>query len=531
MFFTSYAFIGFLLILLPLYYLLPRKGQWPLLLVSSYFFYAFAGIWCFAYLLTTTLSSYLGARWITTRCVRCRYEIEQRGVELSKDGAKALRRQCKSSCRRVLSLCLILNFGILVVLKYSNFALFNVNAIIGLFGIQPLPYTQWLLPLGISFYTFQTMGYLIDVYYEKYEAEKNLGKYALFAAFFPQMIQGPIGRYPQLSETLFAPHAPSARNIGFGLQRILWGYFKKLVVADRILIAVQTITEAPDLYDGIYVFLGMLFYAIQLYADFTGGIDIAIGTAEALGIRMSENFMRPFFSKSIAEYWRRWHISLGTWFKDYMFYPLSTAKTMMKLTKWVKKTIGPAAARRAPVYLASVIVWFTTGAWHGASWNFIVWGLLNCFFILAAQEFQPVARRFHERLDIARHFWYRAFTVARTFLLLCFLRTLDCYASVGETFRAVLSVFTAPGFRRLINGTLPPSTLGLSVADGILVFAGVLLMLAVSLKQRKGSVRESLSRLPFAIRYAVFALLFCAILVFGAYGPGYDAHQFIYNQF
>lgn len=345
------------------------------------------------------------------------------------------------------------------------------------------------------------------------------------------MIQGPIDRYSLLSETLFSPHEPSARNISFGLQRILWGYFKKLVVADRILIAVQTVTASPEIYDGIYVLLGMLFYAVQLYADFTGGIDIAVGTAEMLGIRMSENFIRPFFSKSIAEYWRRWHISLGTWFRDYMFYPLSTSKSMMKLTKKVKKLLGSAAARRAPVYLASVIVWFTTGAWHGASWNFIVWGLLNCFFILAAQEFQPAAKRFHERFDVAQRFWYHAFSIARTFLLLCFLRTLDCYASVGETFRAVLSVFTNPGVRRLTDGTLPLSALGLTAADAVVILFGIVAMFAVSLRQRRGSVRESLANCPFAVRYALFASLFCAILIFGAYGPGYDVHQFIYNQF
>lgn len=531
MYFSSYIFIAFLLVLLPLYYLVPRKGQWVLLLAASYFFYAFAGLWCFAYLLATTVSSYVCARWMTARSTGCRNEIARRGDEIFKEDAKALRRQCKTFCRYILAACLILNFGILFVLKYTNFAIFNLNSITVFFGGQPLPYMQWLLPLGISFYTFQTMGYLIDVYYEKYEAEKNPGKYALFAAFFPQMIQGPIGRYPLLSETLFSPHEPSVRNIGFGLQRILWGYFKKLVIADRILIAVQTVTASPEVYDGIYVFFGMLFYAVQLYADFTGGIDIAVGTAEMLGIRMSENFIRPFFSKSIAEYWRRWHISLGTWFRDYMFYPLSTSKSMMKLTKRVKKLLGPAAARRAPVYLASVIVWFTTGAWHGASWNFIVWGLLNCLFILAAQEFQPVANRFHEHFDVAQRFWYRAFSIVRTFLLLCFLRTLDCYASVGETFRAVLSVFTNPGFRRLTDGTLPLSSLGLTVADAVVIIVGIAAMLAVSLRQRGGSVRESLARRPFAVRYALFASLFCVILIFGAYGPGYDAHQFIYNQF
>lgn len=184
MYFTSYVFIAFLLVLLPIYYLVPRKEQWMLLLAASYFFYAFAGLWCFAYLLATTISSYACARWMTARSIGCRNEIAGRGGELSKDDAKALRRQSKTFRRRILTACLLLNFGILFILKYTNFAIFNLNSLTSLFGVQPLPYTQWLLPLGISFYTFQTMGYLIDVYYEKYEAEKKSGKICSFCRLF-----------------------------------------------------------------------------------------------------------------------------------------------------------------------------------------------------------------------------------------------------------------------------------------------------------------------------------------------------------
>ena len=216
---------------------------------------------------------------------------------------------------------MVFNFGILAVLKYSGFTLLNVKSLLDFMNFKNnIPILRFALPLGISFYTFQTMGYIIDVYRDKYPYEKNIFKLALFISFFPQLIQGPISRFDDLKETLFGEHSFDAKAISFGLQRILWGFFKKLVIADRLLPAVNTIVRNPEEYQGVYVLVGMFFYAIQLYADFTGGIDIAIGVAEVFGIRLKENFERPYFSKSITEYWRRWHISLGSWFREYMFF-------------------------------------------------------------------------------------------------------------------------------------------------------------------------------------------------------------------
>ena len=173
------------------------------------------------------------------------------------------------------------------------------------------------------------------------------------------------------------------------MQRIMWGYFKKLVIADRILVAVNTIIRDPEVYQGAFALVGMLFYAFQLYADFTGGIDITIGIAQVLGIEVKENFNRPYFSKSIAEYWRRWHITLGTWFRDYLFYPISVSKPMMKVFKFTRERFGGAIGRRIPVYISTITVWFVTGIWHGASWNFIAWGMANCVVIIISQELEP----------------------------------------------------------------------------------------------------------------------------------------------
>ena len=201
-------------------------------------------------------------------------------------------------------------------------------------------------------------------------------------SFFPQLVQGPISRWNDLKKSLFESHAFSWVNIQYGFERILWGYFKKMVIADRAAIGLATIQSDVSVYYGAYAFVGMLLYAIDLYADFTGGIDITIGVAQMFGITLPENFRRPFFSKSIAEYWRRWHITLCAWFKDYLFYPLSMSKWMNKVSRWLKKHVGKPVGSRFPVYFSSLTVWFVTGIWHGASWNFVLWGVYYGLFLL-----------------------------------------------------------------------------------------------------------------------------------------------------
>ncbi|NLO10282.1 MAG: MBOAT family protein, partial [Clostridiales bacterium] len=317
--------------------------------------------------------------------------------------------------------------------------------------------------------------------------------------------------------------------ISFGLQRILWGFFKKLVIADRLLVGVNTIVRNPEDYQGIYVLIGMFFYAILLYADFTGGIDIAIGVAEVFGVRLKENFERPYFSKSIVEYWRRWHITLGTWFREYMFFPISVSKSMLNLSKKCRKLFGDAIGKRIPVYIATIIVWFTTGVWHGAAWNFIVWGLLNCLVILVSQECTPLYNRFHKRFNVLHTFWYRLFQVARTFWLMSFLRTLDTYRNVATTFRMYGTVFTKWNWTELFNGGL--LRFGLTPSDYMVLIPAVLLILYVSLASRSLGYRQQLASKHLTVRYLSYFLLIISILIFGAYGVGYDASQFIYSQF
>jgi D-alanyl-lipoteichoic acid acyltransferase DltB (MBOAT superfamily) len=425
---------------------------------------------------------------------------------------------------------LLLNFGILAITKYTNFTIENINYILTSIGNENrLSFWTIALPMGISFYTFQTMSYIIDVYREKHPAETNFFKLALFVSFFPQLVQGPISRFSDLSKTLFKEHDFDYQNVKFGLQRIMWGFFKKMVLADRMLVAVNTLIRDPENYKGFYVLVVMLFYAYELYADFTGGIDITIGIAQVLGINVKENFERPYFSKSIAEFWRRWHITMGTWFKDYVFYPLSVSKRMLRLSKYSRKKFGDAIGKRIPVYLSTLIVWFTTGIWHGANWNFIVWGLMNGIVIIISLEFKPFYEWFHNKFDVADKLSFKIFQIVRTILLMSTLRLFDCYRDVPLTFKMVGTMFTVFNFNDIFNGTL--MKLGLSVSDYFILIIGLLIMIGVSMEQRSGSLRIKISTFHPVIRKAIYLTAIVSIFIFGAYGVGYDSSQFIYNQF
>ncbi len=530
MLFTSYEFLGFIAVLFLVYYLVPKKCQWPLLLVASYLFYFIAGADYLVYIVATTVTTYFAALRIEKNAGRQSAYLKEHKAEMSKEEKSAYKNSQKRIRIRWAAACILINLGILALVKYSNFFISNVNQIWNAFGQEgQISFLDLALPMGISFYTFQAVGYLVDVYRGTVPAEKNLFKLALFISFFPLLIQGPISRFGDLAKSLYEKHSFEGKTVAYGLQRILWGYFKKLVIADRVFSGVSTIIGEPSAYQGAYVFVGMLFYTLQLYADFTGGIDITIGIAQVMGITVQENFNRPYFSKSLKEYWRRWHISMCSWFRDYVFYPVSTCKPMQKFTKFSRRTLGEAVGRRLPMYLSSFVVWFATGIWHGASWNFIVWGLANWLILMVSEEFEPLYAKFHKRFAFAETRGYQVFQIGRTFLLICALNIFDCYASLAETFQAFVSLFTVANFSILSDGSL--LTLGLTVLDYGLLAAGVVILLLVSLCQRNGSIRDKIAKYPYPVRFAVWYGLFLIVLLTGAYGIGYDASQFIYNRF
>ena len=532
MLFTSYEFVAFLIITFLLYYLVPKKAQWIILLALSYGFYLFSGVENLIFIVFTTLSSWLVAMYIEKINSKTEAYLLAHREDMDKEARKAYKAARKKTAFSVLCLGLVLGFGILAVLKYTGFAIVNINSLLHLFGAQDgLAIPDLILPLGLSFYVFQTMGYLIDVYRGKAKAERNLARLALFVSFFPQLIQGPISRYNDLGEQLYTPHSFSGSAFFSGIQRMTWGYFKKLVIADRILIGMRAMLEDTGSYNGAWALLLIILYSVEIYADFTGGIDITIGIAESLGIKLKENFKHPFISKSTKEYWNRWHITMGSWFTDYVFYPLSVCRPMQTVSKKSRKLFGNAIGKRIPVYIATIVTWFLTGLWHGAAWNFIVWGLLNCLVILVSQELEPLYHRFRTkfpRLTASKP--YGAFMIARTFLLMGFIRSLDCYRDVPTTFSMWGSIFTTANYGELFSGGL--AKIGLDTVNLAIIISATLVVCAVNyiLIKKGRDLREGLAQKPF-VNYSLFAVVLLLILLFGAYGVGYDASDFIYKQF
>ncbi|MBQ6540811.1 MAG: MBOAT family protein [Oscillospiraceae bacterium] len=527
MLFNSLPFVCFLAATLILYYLVPKKTQWILLLAASYVFYWIADWRYLIFIGVTTVSVWLLALKIESINKEQTDYIKQNKASMSKEDRQAYKGRMKAKRWKYLLICLIFNLGILSVTKYTNFVINNINSFLS--EAKALRMVDIIVPMGISLYTIQSLSYVIDVYRGKQEAQHNLFKFALFVSFFPQLVQGPISRYGDLAPTLLGEHDFDRKTVSYGLMRVLWGYFKKVVIADRIITGVTTLITGGE-YTGIYVFVAMLFYAFELYCDFTGGIDITIGIAEAMGIKVAENFNLPYLSKNIKEYWKRWHITMGTWFTDYIFYPISVCRPMLKLTKWSKNHLPRAVARRLPVYLSSFVVWLATGVWHGAAWNFIVWGLMNFVVIMISQELEPLYSRFHKRFNVKGKAPYEAFQIIRTILLMSMIRMFDCYRNVPLTFKMVGSMFTSFNVGRLFDGSL--LSIGLSASDYAVLFVGFAVVLTVSLLKRKhGEVRDLFYNKPYFAFYNVMAVLLVVILVFGAYGTGYDATQFIYNQF
>lgn len=489
----SPGFLFFAAALLAGYYLVPGSWQGGLLLAGSLGYYALAARGWPLLPLVTAVSAWAAARY---------FMYNGPGN--------------KGKNRPALAACLALNFGLLLFCKACQTE--PLYSFVRATALEPL--TRGL-PLGMSFYIFMAMGYVLDVYRGRLPAEKSLWKTALFTLYFPQLIQGPISRGSELLPQLLIPRPFSGRQVSFGLQRMLWGYFKKLVIADRVAPAVAALRAEGE--GGAFLLLTIL-YALEIYADFTGGIDIVLGYSQALGITLPENFRHPFFSKNIAEYWRRWHITLGTWMRDYVYYPISVSCPIRRLGRAARKRLG-GFGKRLPVYLATAATWAVTGLWHGLTPSFLTWGMLNCLVIIVSQELAPLYRRFHSRFGLKKKPWYAGFEMLRMFFLMNLIRACDLFLDVGEYFRRLGTLFS-PALWRF---RLPE--LGLTPWDWVLLALGAGTMLTVSiLEEKRGSLRELLwERWP--LRWALTFGLFLAVLLFGRYGVGYEASSFIYNRF
>jgi len=487
-----------------LYYLLPKRFRWCILLLMSISFYLTYGIYCLYYIGFTIVSTYAITR------------------------AMAVTTQ-KKTRKRLLLLGLFANFGILVFLKYCNFTIGNLNQLFTVFHIKMhISKLGLLMPLGISFYTFQTMSYLIDIYYQKYEPEKNIFKFALFVSFLPQLLQGPIGRFDKLAPQLFEGNDFEIKNVEYGLQRIAWGLAKKLILADRANVIASAVLHSVSSYSGSQIVAALLLFSIYEYCDFAGGIDVVIGCAELFGIHFDENFRQPYFSKSIGEFWRRWHITLGTWMKDYVFYPFSISKSMARFGKYAKKKFGRKTGRVLPVCLANLLIFFIVGVWHGAAWKYILYGFYNGLIIAVSNLLKPHyevwAKKCHIR-TAAKGWGY--VQMLRTFILVNIGWLFDGCKTATDAFIAMKRIVLDFHYHELWDGRF--LKLGLAMRDWkILLIATVILLITSIMKERGVHLRDYIAAKPLVIRWAVYLLLVFATAPFGYVGT---TTEFMYAQF
>jgi len=538
--YTSINFIFFVLVTALLYFALPlKKHKWIVLLAASIFFYLVAGYKYAMFILFTAVSTYLIGLWIDKISKNSKALLKKNKAEWDRETKKKYKNKVKVQKRLVMAFALVLNFGILAFLKYFNFFAGSLNDILGNFGIDfSIPTLALFLPLGISFYTFQSMGYIVDVYREKTAAEKNPLKFMLFVSFFPQIVQGPISIYDQLAHQLYEPHSFDFTRFKHGMMLILWGFFKKLIIADRAVIAINTVTDSYNSYGGSTLLFTILLYSVQLYADFSGGIDISRGVAQIFGIDMIDNFKRPYFSKSINEYWRRWHISLGAWLKNYLFYPVAmsnvfiNASKKMKGTRFGKTAAGAHIAKVLPTSVASLIVFLVVGIWHGADWKYVGFGLWNGLIIMVSILLQPVFDIILEKLHInPKAAWYSVFQMLRTFIIVLVGYVFDVAPGINESMNTFKLILTNQSFAQ---ARAQISELGLGKKDFIVILVGIIVIFTVSVIQERHpstTIREMLDKKPFILRFALIFIGIMAVIVYGIYGSGYNPADFVYMQF
>ena len=538
--YTSLNFLFFVLATMLVYFLFPaKKYKWTVLLAASVFFYIVCGYKFAFYILFTTLSTYLIALWIERVADKSKKLLKEKKKEWDREQKKNYKNRIKVQKRLIMALALVINFGILAFLKYYNFFAGSLNDVLGSFGVAfSAPTLKLVLPLGISFYTFQSMGYIVDVYREKTAAQRNPFKLLLFVSFFPQIIQGPISIYDQLAHQLFEPHEFSFTRMKHGMELILWGFFKKLVIADRAAVLITAVEKDYAQYNGTALTFTILLYALQLYADFSGGIDISRGVAQIFGIDMIDNFKRPYFSRSINEYWRRWHISLGGWLKNYLFYPIAMSNVFinagkkMKNTRFGKTAAGAHVAKVLPTSIASLIVFLVVGVWHGADWKYVAFGLWNGVIIMLSILLQPLFDGVVDKLHIKRtNPFFIGFQIFRTLIVVLVGYVFDVAPSFGEGMRTLTEFFTNQNIPQAFEQL---SKIPLIAHDyAVIGLGGVVILIASLIQERHQDtdIRHMLDKKSFATRFALLYIGVMSVVIFGIYGSGYNAADFVYMQF
>lgn len=480
--FLSPSYFLFFPIAALVYFLLPQRVRNMWLLGCSWFFYLCAGREYFLFLLATVLLTYFAAQALE--------KGRRRGLLVG-------------------TLCLFV--GALVVFKYLGFGLSLLTQLLAALGLDWSPVVpKLLLPAGISFYFFTAMGYLIDVYRGKCPAERSFVKCALFLSFFPYLLSGPIGRGPELLPQFDSLHKLNYVNLKEGLLRFLWGAFKKLVLADRLAVVVDTVFAAPQNYGALQVILAACAFSIQIYCDFSAYSDMAVGSAKAMGFDLIENFRTPYFSRSIAEFWRRWHISLSSWFRDYLYIPLGGSR----------RGVG----RK---YLNILIVFAVSGLWHGAALSFLVWGLLNGLYQVAGSLMEKPRRALRGAVRLGEDskllaLWQMAWVFGLATIAWVFFEAgtvSGALTVLGNMVKPVL--WDAGGL----------TAMGMDKLEFLAAVAGLLLLTAVDAVSQYTDVTRRVLEAPRWVRWCVYLGLLMVVVIFGSYGTGYDAQDFIYGQF
>lgn len=496
MLFNSMDFLIFFPVVTLGYFLLPQKARWVFLLAASYFFYM---CWNPVYALLLLLSTAM-----TYLC----------GLLLGRAGgiADAFRRRRLRVA--AVALCFGINLAILFFFKYFNFFFYSLAVIGRQVGVtlRPLRFDV-LLPVGISFFTFQALGYTVDVYRGDIEPVRHFGKYALFVSFFPQLVAGPIERSANLLGQFDEVHRFDFDRMRQGLLLMLWGLVQKVVIADRAAVVVNAVFAEPGAFNGMQILFGIFCFSVQLFCDFSGYSDIAIGAAQVMGFRLMDNFHQPYFATSIQDFWRRWHISLSTWFRDYVYIPL-----------------GGNRGGRLRKYRNLMITFLVSGLWHGANWTYVLWGGLHGLLQVLGDALGPAKqwcyRRFHIRTDTMV---FRAGQRALTFTMVCFLFALFRAESLSAAAALFRQLFTSFHPGNLFDGQFLP--VALNVPHTALLLGCIALLFFVNWLQMRGSVRDRVLRQNLPARWAFYYAALFFVIIFGYYGPGYDASQFIYFQF
>jgi len=531
--FVSLNFFIFVLAVTFSYFVAPKNYRWTILLASSYIYFFLCSKWLILVHIAATAITF-----ITGRVVDGIYEKGNAKLEsaLAEEGLEATEKReikkthntiMKRSARNVTTIGVVLVLAILIFMKY-----FNILGDMGAFFGIGVPRISLLLPIGISFYTLQAIAYMVDVYRKDYRADDNIFKFALFMSFFPQIVQGPFARYGHLAHQLYEGHDFDYDRCMKGVQLMLWGCMKKLLIADRIAIPVSAFFDNYSEYHGLMIFVGVALYGLQMYADFSGGIDIARGVSEILGIRLEMNFLQPYFSTSIEDFWRRWHISLGAWMRDYIFYPLSLSKAFGTLGRKSRKILGQFAGKRFPAFLAMFIVYFLVGMWHGPQLKYAVYGVWNGTFISAGILLADTYERIRNKLGINDESWsWKTFQMVRTFIIISIGRIFDGAHNFSDAAGLFKNLFRGWwDWSCLVDGTLVK--MGLDTANWIVVFISVIILMYVDVLHERGvKIRDSLARQNIIFRWAILLMAVLAVIVFGIWGPAYDSASFIYEQF